>query len=186
MLVLERILAIPDESVDYLQMGISGGERAALEKRGFVRKDGIKAKDYMIRTIQKTEKNKAKAGKAIIKGDKKLVNKPIEMADLKTAEVKGSVQQVPVGKYLVAGKADLDHFNKHPKKVEWNISDGNNIILAKAVYGSKRYTVDMGGERQQVDHRDLLEQLEQIKTVGGKITPFKAEDLLKYGTSKNH
>lgn len=70
---VERILAIPDESVDYLQMGISGGERAALEKRGFVRTDGIKAKDYMIRTIQKTAKNKAKAEKAIIKGDKKLV-----------------------------------------------------------------------------------------------------------------
>jgi hypothetical protein len=65
MLVLERILAIPDQSVDYLQMGISGGERAALKDRGFVRKDGIKAKDYMIRTIEKTEK-------AIIKGDKKL------------------------------------------------------------------------------------------------------------------
>jgi hypothetical protein len=71
MLVLERILAIPDESVDYLQMGISGGERAALEKRGFIRADGTKAKDYMIRTIQKTAKNKAKTEKAIIKGDVK-------------------------------------------------------------------------------------------------------------------
>ena len=71
---IDRILAIPDESVDYLQMGISGGERAALAARGFVRKDGTKAKDYMIRTIQKTEKNKAKAEKAIIKGDKPLSN----------------------------------------------------------------------------------------------------------------
>jgi hypothetical protein len=66
---VDRILAIPDQSVYYLQMGISGGERAALEKRGFIRSDGTKAKDYMIRTIQKTAKNKEKA---IIKGDKKL------------------------------------------------------------------------------------------------------------------
>jgi hypothetical protein len=80
MLVLERILAIPDQSVDYLQMGISGGERAALEKRGFVRADGIKAKDYMIRTIQKTAKNKAKTEKAVIKGDKK-IEEPVEPSE---------------------------------------------------------------------------------------------------------
>ena len=73
MLVLERILAIPDQSIDYLQCGIAGKERAALEARGFVRKDGTKAKDYMIRTIQKTSKNKEKA---IIKGDKKLNETP--------------------------------------------------------------------------------------------------------------
>lgn len=84
---IERILAIPDESVDYLQMGISGGERAALAARGFVRKDGTKAKDYMIRTIQKTEKNKAKAEKAIIKGDKKLpvkLSKPAKSLNQKS------------------------------------------------------------------------------------------------------
>lgn len=87
MLVLERILAIPDQSIDYLQMGISGGERAALAARGFVRKDGTKAKDYMIRTIQKTEKNKAKAEKAIIKGDKKLpvkLSKPAKSLNQKS------------------------------------------------------------------------------------------------------
>ena len=73
---VSRILAIPDESVDYLQCGIAGKERAALAARGFVRKDGTKAKDSMIRTIQKAAKNKAKAEKAVIKGDKKLPVKP--------------------------------------------------------------------------------------------------------------
>ena len=84
---VDRILAIPDQSIDYLQMGISGGERAALAARGFVRKDGIKAKDYMIRTIQKTEKNKAKAEKAVIKGDKKLpvkLSKPAKSLNQKS------------------------------------------------------------------------------------------------------
>lgn len=72
MLVLDRILAIEDLEPDHVQCGISGDNRAILRDNGFVRKDGIKAKDYMIRTIKKTEAAKAKGEKAIIKGDKKL------------------------------------------------------------------------------------------------------------------
>ena len=111
MLVLERILAIPDQSVDYLQCGIAGKERAALEKRGFVRKDGIKAKDYMIRTIQKTEKNKEKA---IIKGDKKLAevkgDRPISMNELKQKATSGDA--IKLGNKSVRIAENPDNYRK--------------------------------------------------------------------------
>ena len=91
---IERILAIPDLEPDHVQCGISGDNRAALKARGFVRKDGTKAKDYMIRTIKKTEAAKAKAEKAVIKGDKPLSDTQERIkTDLldyltKTAEIK--------------------------------------------------------------------------------------------------
>ena len=48
MLVLERVLAIPDSDRDFVQMGISGKIHAALVERGGVRKDGVKAKTSVL------------------------------------------------------------------------------------------------------------------------------------------
>ena len=102
MFVLDKILAIPEFDRDHVQCGISGGERAALRDRGFVRKDGIKAKDYMIRTIKKTDAAKAKAEKAIIKGDKKMQVKS------KSASLQGArlIDKDAISRIMVLGNGD--------------------------------------------------------------------------------
>jgi len=111
---IDRILAIPDESVDYLQCGIAGKERAALAARGFVRKDGTKAKDYMIRTIQKTEKNKAKTEKAIIKGDKPLVEAPKELTG--AARIRAKFEQKQREQYNIPSNVSVADFLAEKEK----------------------------------------------------------------------
>lgn len=143
---VDRILAIPDQSVDYLQMGISGGERAALAARGFIRADGIKAKDYMIRTIQKTAKNKAKAEKAIIKGDKKLSeNSPVsENSQRKIGGLKADLNSVEGQiKYLeTATKKQISSSRNNVTKTAYKElvakRDALNVELAKALESDKQ------------------------------------------------
>ena len=143
MLVLERILAIPDQSVDYLQCGIAGKERAALAARGFVRKDGTKAKDYMIRTIQKTEKNKEKA---IIKGDVKLnENSPVSgSSQRKIGGLKADLNAVEGQiKYLeTATKKQISSSRNNSTKTAYKElvakRDALNTELAKALEADKQ------------------------------------------------
>lgn len=49
MLVLDRILAIPDYEPDAIQMGLSTHNRSVLRARGYKRTDGIEAKDRFIK-----------------------------------------------------------------------------------------------------------------------------------------
>lgn len=68
---IERILAIPDDKPDHVQMGISARYHDALLERGGIRKDGIKAKA----SVLKKDFSKSKE-KAIIKGDRPLNTAP--------------------------------------------------------------------------------------------------------------
>ena len=77
MLVLDRILAIPDSDRDFVQMGISGQIHAALVERGGVRKDGTKAKTSVL-------------NKSFVKGDKKLTENTSLTSD-QARKIKGAI-----------------------------------------------------------------------------------------------
>ena len=154
---VHRILAIPDESVDYLQMGISGIERAELKDRGFVRQDGTKAKDYMIRTIQKTEKNKANAEKAIIKGDKPLTDKELKQAQYEKKEAfrdrVSKLMYAPVGVAPTEAKALKMIKSMDERELAKYESKANGKQ-------SRRYTV--GTEKAKKRINDLQTQINSL------------------------
>jgi hypothetical protein len=204
---VERILAIPDFD-DRPQMGLSKAGLAVIVERGGITADGTKAHSSVLKRADiKGDKplagntaiapDTAKKIKGAIAGSSKSkkvtkskspdnrVPKKLKMSDLKTAEVNSNnTQKVPIGKFLVASKADLELFNKYPKKVEWSTVYNNQPILAKATYTTKGYAVDARGERRFVAHKDFFKALNDIKQLGGKIIPFKADDLLLYGAAK--
>jgi hypothetical protein len=135
----DRILSIKDLDPDHVQCGISGDNRAILKDRGFVRSDGTKAKDYMIRTIEKTEKNKAKAEKTVIKGDKK-IEEPTEPSE----------------------NASEKDWNEYYKKQELWLKHGDDSPY-KTVITAPTKTVE---QRQQEKYEEKkAEEAKVIKTI---------------------
>jgi len=73
MLVLERILAIPEFDIDHVQMGLSNNTWAVVKATGKT-KDGSPAKASVLKQVRKgvSQQDIEKAAKGVIKGDKKL------------------------------------------------------------------------------------------------------------------
>ena len=108
MLVLDRILAIPDYAPDFVQMGLTTREWAIIEKTGKT-KDGKAAKPSVL---------KQDRSKTLIKGDKKLSEvsespKPVfrELDSSIAKKVKGAIAGVKGGK-VVKGKSPSDRSAK--------------------------------------------------------------------------
>jgi hypothetical protein len=153
MLVLERILAIPDDQPDFYQMGLSTHNRGVLRARGYKRTDGTEAKDRFIKADKKLEARE----KAVIKGDRQLSDKELKQVQYEKKEAfrdrVSKLMYAPVGVAPTEAKA---------LKIIKSMDEGELAKYESRASGkeSRRYTVGVEKAKKRIN--DLQNQINSL------------------------